>query len=76
MTLAFGMINISPSISATDNATLLLPVTLEEMHAVLNSIGSLKAPGPDGLHALFFRRFWPHDFLVVRKHNKYNIDTS
>lgn len=50
---------ITPSLSATDNDTLLLPVTLEEIHAVLNSIGPLKAPGPDGLHALFFQRIWP-----------------
>lgn len=49
---------IIPSISATDNATLLLPVALEQNHAVLNSIGPLKAPGPDGLHVLFFQRFW------------------
>ena len=55
---------ITPSISVTDNATLLLPVTLEQNHAVLNSIGPLKAPGLDGLHALFFRRFWPHDFFL------------
>lgn len=49
---------IIPSISATDNVTLLLPVALEQNHVVLNSIGPLKAPGPDG-HALFFQRFWP-----------------
>jgi hypothetical protein len=24
----------------------------------LESIGDLKAPGPDGMHAIFYKRFW------------------
>lgn len=50
---------ISPCISSDDNAKLLLPVSLDEVSIALHSIGPLKAPGPDGLHALFFQHFWP-----------------
>lgn len=65
---------ISPCISQDDNTTLLNPVTVDEVFNALHSIGLLKAPGPDGLHALFFQQFWTqvkrtlfdlvNDFLV------------
>lgn len=47
---------ISPCISQSDNATL---TSMEEVFDTLNIIGPLKAPGPDGLHAIFFQPFWP-----------------
>lgn len=34
-------------------------MSLDEVSIALHSIGPLKAPGPDGLHALFFQHFWP-----------------
>jgi hypothetical protein len=34
------------------------PFTAEEVKKSLWSIGDLKAPGPDGLHAIFYKRFW------------------
>jgi hypothetical protein len=40
------------------NQALLEPFTREEVKKALFSIGDLKAPGPDGLHAIFFKRFW------------------
>lgn len=40
------------------NQSLLAPFTKEEVKKALFSIGDLKAPGPDGLHAIFFKRFW------------------
>ena len=39
------------------NETLLAPFTKEEVKKALFSIGDLKAPGPDGIHAIFFKRF-------------------
>lgn len=40
------------------NQLLLAPFSKEEVKKALFSIGDLKAPGPDGLHAIFFKRFW------------------
>ena len=40
------------------NRSLLAPFTTEEVKKVLFNIGDLKALGPDGLHAIFFKRFW------------------
>ena len=40
------------------NIALLAPYTAEEVRKVLFDIEDLKAPGPDGLHAIFYKRFW------------------
>lgn len=32
--------------------------TLEEIFGVVNSFQSLKAPGPDGLHSIFYQYYW------------------
>jgi hypothetical protein len=40
------------------NVGLLAPFTAEEVKKALFNIGDLKAPGPDGLHAVFYKRFW------------------
>ncbi|XP_039797761.1 uncharacterized protein LOC120662746 [Panicum virgatum] len=40
------------------NQLLLAPFSREEVKKALSSIGDLKAPRPDGLHAIFFKRFW------------------
>uniref|UniRef100_A0A453K866 Reverse transcriptase domain-containing protein n=1 Tax=Aegilops tauschii subsp. strangulata TaxID=200361 RepID=A0A453K866_AEGTS len=39
------------------NNALLAPYTAEDVHKALFDIGDLKAPGPDGLHAIFYKRF-------------------
>jgi hypothetical protein len=36
----------------------LAPFTAEEVNKALFNIGDLKAPGPDGLHAIFYKIFW------------------
>ena len=34
------------------------PFVQEEIWEALQSIGDLKAPGPDGIPAVFYKRFW------------------
>ena len=52
-----------PQISSYECHYLSLPVTDEEIKNALWSMKAFKSPGPDGLHAGFFQRFW----LVVGK---------
>ena len=40
-------------------SALLAPYTVDDVRKALFDIGDLKAPGPDGLHAIFNKRFWP-----------------
>jgi hypothetical protein len=40
------------------NSRLCAPYTREEVKKALFNIGDLKAPGPDGLHAIFYKRYW------------------
>ena len=41
------------------NRSLLAPFSIEEVKKALFDIGDPKAPGLDGLHVIFFKRFWP-----------------
>jgi hypothetical protein len=50
--------DVDKRVSADMNQLLLAPFSREEVKKALFSIGDLKAPGPDGLHAVFFKRFW------------------
>jgi hypothetical protein len=40
------------------NDNLLAPFLAEDVKKAAFSIGDLNAPGPDGLHAIFYKRFW------------------
>jgi hypothetical protein len=46
--------NVSPQM----NEFLIADFTEEEVNAALNGIGDIKAPGPDGMPAIFFKKYW------------------
>jgi hypothetical protein len=41
-----------------DHDILMAPYTRQEVKEALFDIGDLKALEPDGLHAIFYKRFW------------------
>lgn len=49
---------IQPCISASDNDSLLAPVFDLEFHNAIKSIGALKDPGPNRVHAIFYHNCW------------------
>ncbi|KAF3789189.1 Transposon TX1 uncharacterized protein [Nymphaea thermarum] len=57
-----------PRLLDEDNATLLLPATLDEVKRVVFSMDGNSAPGPDGFPASFYQQHWSvvgHDLLQV-----------
>ncbi|KAK1648056.1 hypothetical protein QYE76_065861 [Lolium multiflorum] len=49
---------VLPCVTNEMNDILTAPYTREEVKKAMFNIGDLKAPGPDGLHAIFYKRFW------------------
>lgn len=47
-----------PALSSRDQTFLSAPCTINEITQFIFSFSTLKAPGPDGLHPLFFQNFW------------------
>ncbi|GLT49358.1 hypothetical protein SLA2020_229210 [Shorea laevis] len=47
-----------PRMSDTDNASLLLPISMEEVKVALFSMKGLKSPGPDGIQPIFYQKHW------------------
>lgn len=52
------MATVKPVVTSQMNRLLIAPYTPEEVKRALFQIGDMKALGPDGLHAVFFKRFW------------------
>ena len=48
--------SIKPSVSNYMNDLLISDFTRDDVRKALFQIGDMKAPGPDGLHAIFFKR--------------------
>lgn len=49
---------VQPRVNSAMNESLSSPYTEDEIVQALNGIGDLKAPGPDGMPAIFFKKFW------------------
>ncbi|XP_071676904.1 uncharacterized protein [Lolium perenne] len=49
---------VTPRVTSIMNDKLLAPFSADDVKKAAFSIGDLKAPGPDGLHAIFYKRFW------------------
>jgi hypothetical protein len=49
---------IVPTVTGEMNENLIAPFTMEDVKKAVFQIGDLKAPGPDGLHAIFYKKFW------------------
>jgi hypothetical protein len=49
---------ILPVVTTEMNEFFLAPYSREEVKKALFNIGDLKAPVPDRLHAIFYKRFW------------------
>jgi hypothetical protein len=52
------MDKILPRVTDLMNEKLLAPFTPEDVKKAAFSIGDFKAPDPDGLHAVFYKKFW------------------
>jgi hypothetical protein len=52
------MTKIFPRVTDAMNESLLAPFSVEDVNKAIFSIGDYKAPGPDGLHAVFYKQFW------------------
>ncbi|GLT80127.1 hypothetical protein SLA2020_515820 [Shorea laevis] len=47
-----------PGLSAIDNASLLAPISIDEVKFALFSMKGLKSPGPDGIQPIFYQKHW------------------
>lgn len=50
--------HVQPRVTDEMNESLCKPFSNEEVMAALDGIGDLKAPGPDGMHSIFYKKFW------------------
>jgi hypothetical protein len=49
---------VTPRVTSMMNDNIMAPFSADDVKKAAFSIGDLKAPGLDGLHAIFYKRFW------------------
>lgn len=54
----YQVINPHSTLSIEDNVNLCMPITNAEIWNMAKSIPAYKAPGPDGLQAIFYHKYW------------------
>ena len=52
------LLDVQRNVTPDMNAGLMAQFSYEEVKKALFQIGDLKAPGPDGMHTVFYKRFW------------------
>ncbi|XP_021807878.1 uncharacterized protein LOC110751684 [Prunus avium] len=57
---------VEPCVTNQDNVNLLAPVSDLELEHSIKGIGPLKAPGPDGLQAIFYHKCWENTKQMVK----------
>ena len=50
--------HVDPRVTEAMNEMLCAEFTSKEVVEALDSIGDFKAPGPDGMHSVFYKKFW------------------
>ena len=50
--------HVKAVISSEKNEELMRPYTKDEVFAALQQMHPCKAPGPNGMHAIFYQKFW------------------
>lgn len=56
--IPFALARAFPNLDENDMTEVSQEVTLDEIHQTLKSIGGFKAPGPDGIQAIFYQKQW------------------
>jgi hypothetical protein len=67
---------VKPRVTAEMNERLIAPFTEKEVKEALFAIGDFKAPGTDGMHAIFFKKFWPFIEDAVTKEVLVSLQTG
>lgn len=49
---------VNRKVTSQMNDYMMAPFTTDDIRKAVFSIGDLKAPGPDGLHAVFCKKYW------------------
>jgi hypothetical protein len=52
------LVHVDPEVNKQMNDLLCNEFSEEEVKTALDSIGNLKAPGPNGMPSVFYKRFW------------------
>jgi hypothetical protein len=67
---------IMPRVTPLMNERLTAPFTADEVQRAAFSIGDFKAPGPDGIHTIFYKKFWDLCGDEIAKEVLHALNTS